>query len=54
MPGLSAGSNRTSDPESVTAERTFLAAAFGSSVRLTTPEWEVAEPLILAFGSCRS
>jgi hypothetical protein len=53
-PGFSTGSNRTSVPESVTAERIFLAACFGSSVRLTTPEWDVAEPLIFAVGSWRS
>jgi hypothetical protein len=54
IPGFSAGSNRMSVPESVTAERIFLAARFGSSVRLTTPECYVAEPLIFAVGFCRS
>ncbi len=54
MPGFSATSKRISLPESVIAERIFLAAFLGSSSRSMTPLGDDCDLLILAVGSCRS
>ena len=54
MPGFSSGSKRTSEPESVTAERIFLALTLGSSSSSMMPAGEDADFDILAVGSWRS
>ena len=53
-PGFSSGSKRTSVPESVTAERIFLADTLGSSSISTIPAGEEADFDIFAVGSWRS
>jgi len=47
-------SNTISRPESVTAERIFLADTLGSSSNSTMPDGEELDLLIFAVGSCRS
>ena len=51
---MSSGSNRISEPESVTAERIFLALTAGSSRSSMMPAGEDDDFDIFAVGSCRS
>ena len=53
-PALFSGSKMTSRPESVTADRIFLALTFGSSSRSMMPAGDDADLLIFEVGSCRS
>ena len=53
-PGFSSGSKRTSDPESVTAERIFFAETLGSSsISMIPPTLELDFDILIA-GFCRS
>ena len=52
-PGLS-GARRTSEPESVTAERNFFRIVSGSSSSFTVPCGVPPVVDILLVGSCRS
>ena len=54
MPGFSSTSKRTSEPESVTAERIFFALTLGSSSSSMMPAGDDADFDILAVGSWRS
>jgi hypothetical protein len=54
MPGLCSGSNRISEPESVTADRIFFAFTRGSSSISMMPAGDDADFDILAVGTWRS
>ena len=53
MPGFSSGSNLISEPESVTADRIFLALTAGSSSSQTQPLPPMLLDICLST-SCRS